>query len=150
MKGIDMLRYIKSDFLMDFFFGGIMSFEELINITLPVKKDTYFVVNTGDIKSPGIHWIVIYVCVSHKKCIYFDPLAYQPRKHNMLILDFLMANGLPIHSLKYRLQGGGGKCGEFCIFFIYFTVRGVSLIEFIGYFSRHNLDYNDKIVTLYI
>ena len=50
----------------------------------------------------------------------------------------------------YRIQACNSiMCGYFCIGFIYFMLKGKSLLDYINIFSLNNYEKNDKIILKY-
>ena len=50
----------------------------------------------------------------------------------------------------YRIQGYHSiMCGYFCIGFIYFMLKGESLLDYINLFSPNDYEKNDKIILTY-
>ena len=102
--------------------------------TLPEVVDTYpsaFVCNTHDGDQPGEHWIAIYVDVFGD---YFDPYGQQPE--HVEFTNFMNEHCSEWSPNDRVLQSPiSTVCGHYCIAFLMFRCRKVSMHDFTSLFT---------------
>ena len=111
---------------------------------LPKIKDGANVINLDDHKAIGTHWIALYV--NDNNVTYFDSFGVEhiPKEIKKLIGNKYITTNI------YRIQEYDSiMCGYFCIGFIYFILKGKSLLEYTNLFSPNDYEKNDKIILKY-
>ena len=111
---------------------------------LPKIMDWAYVTNLDEYKSIGTNWIPLYV--NGNNIIYFDSFGVEhiPKEIKKFIGNKNMITN--IYRIKaYNLI----MCGNFCIVFIDFMLKGKSLLDYTNLFSPNDYDENDKIIIKY-
>ena len=115
---------------------------------LPMKKITRecaFIVNTHESHLPGEHWFAIYV-PKQGPIEYFDSYGIPP--YHRIIHNFLRINKRNFIHNKYQIQSNTSvNCGKFSLFYIYFRARGYTMKQYIKFFNKDTLKYNDKFLN---
>jgi hypothetical protein len=78
---------------------------------------------------------------------FFDSLAKPPSFYSELLLDFLLkqnSNGF-VHNTKKLQSTKSTTCGMFCLYFLYYRIRGDKFSDLINRFGN-NMMQNDSIV----
>jgi hypothetical protein len=114
--------------------------------TLPIRVQypAGLIVNLSVSGTQGTHWVVIYIN-NIRHGFYFDSLGRPPPKP---IEKFLKRNCVLYHFNNIKFQDDlSVYCGQFCIVFLYFAVRGINILS---KFDTNNLRKNDTIVLKYV
>ena len=122
-------------------FNGIYSRKNL-----PKIKDEAYVVNLDEYKSIGTHWIGLHVNGNNNASdsydtTYFDSFGveYVPEEIKKFV------GNKKIIKYIYRIQAYVLiMFGHFCIGFIYFMLKGKSLLDYTISFSANKYENNDK------
>ena len=120
-------------------FNGVYSRNNLPKI----KYDTY-VINLDEYQSIGTHWVRLYV--NSDNVTLFDSFGVEhiPKEIRKLIKNKNITPNI------YRIQAYHSiMCGYFRIWFIDFTLKGKSLLEYTNLLSLNDYENNDKIVLKY-
>lgn len=118
--------------------GGVFSID---NLPESVSESIYFI-NSDPSYLPGMHWICVYF-PKNSPAEFFDSLGHAPNYYSQK-LSLFMKNTF-IYNTR-RLQAyNSNTCGLYCLFFLYYRIRGYSFSEILENFTP-NLDINDKIV----
>jgi len=111
-------------------------------------KPTAFVFNTQKNSLPGEHWVAVYVD-KNGHGIYFDSYGLPPYVHYHV--KRLEKNCKKFNWNTTMLQSETSKvCGQFCIMFLDFMSRGMTMTKFLQSFSTHSLKKNDSIAALHV
>jgi hypothetical protein len=103
-----------------------------------------FVVNLDPKSKPGSHWMAYYFTADGQG-EYFDSYGQQPIGR---FLTYLKKNCDGWVSSNTQVQNhASSTCGQYCIMFIYFRARGISMKQFLSYFSSRDFAYNDSLVV---
>lgn len=119
--------------------GGVYSID-----TLPDRiSDSIFFINSDPSDLPGEHWVCVFFPHQNSPAEFFDSLGHEPNYYSSNIAHFMNNN------FKYntqRLQAyNSSTCGLYCLFFLYYRVRGYTFSDILSKFSS-NLNLNDSIV----
>ena len=107
-------------------------------------KDGACILNLDEYESIGTHWIALYV--NAKNIRYFDSFGVE---HIPKEIKKFIGNKNIITNI-YRIQAYDPiMCGYFCIGFVYFMLKGKSLLEHTNLFSPNEYKKNDKIILKY-
>jgi hypothetical protein len=97
-------------------YRGIYARDELRNAPPLEEANTFIVLNSGERKSGGLHWIGIFRAAAGQ-LLYLDPLGAEPtltcvfnyfRKHPTVVVEY---NDVPMQSIL------SSRCGEFvCVY----------------------------------
>ena len=107
-------------------------------------KDGACILSLDEYESIGTHWIALYV--NAKNITYFDSFGveYIPKEIKKFIGNKNIITNI------YRIQAYDPiMCGYFCIGFVYFMLKGKSLLEHTNLFSPNEYKKNDKIILKY-
>ena len=111
---------------------------------LPKIKDGAYVINIEEIKSIGTHCIALYVNANNT--VHFDSFGVE---HIPNEIEKFIGNKNIITNI-YRIQAYDSiMYGYFCIGFIYFMLKGKSLLDYTNLFFPNNYEKNDKIILKY-
>ena len=106
--------------------------------------DWAYVTNLDEYRSIGTNWIPLYV--NGNNIIYFDSFGVEhiPKEIKKFIGNKNMITN------TYRIKAYNLiMCGNFCIVFIDFMLKGKSLLDYTNLFSPNDYDENDKIIIKY-
>ena len=104
-------------------FNGVYSRDKL-----PKIKDGVYVINLDDYKSIGTHWIAFYV--NAENVTYFDSFGVE---HIPKEIKKFIGNKNIITNI-YRIKAYNSiTCWYFCIGFIYFMLKGESLLDYTNF-----------------
>ena len=126
------------------YFGGVVP-KNLIPISLR-RKPIFYIVNTAASYENGQHWVVLWF--DHNTIEYFDSLGSPPS-------ELEIERSLSWHGPDYvynstEVQGHLTKtCGQFCLFYIYFKARGLSMTEIVAKFNKNYILNDVKVKFFY-
>lgn len=145
MNGKEITSYLKYNSITAPHFAGVISYEELLNISpeIILEKKIY-IVNTDKLLGPGKHWTVIFMDAKHVE--FFDSLGEPPEKYSPVIRDFLISVRPKYMYSRQRIQGKKPVCGNYCIFYAYFKCLNWKMTDFLSIFTS-NCQKNDELVT---
>ena len=109
------------------------------NLPNKIKKGVY-VINLGEYENTGTHWVSLFV--KPKYMIYFDSFGIEhiPKEINKFIRNDIKSN-------IFRIQAYNSiMCGYFCIEFINYMLKGMTLLNYTNLFSRNDFKKNDRII----
>ena len=111
------------------------------------KFPAFYVINTDYYYEAGIHWLVI--GFFKKYTIFIDSFGLSPVYYNFPLI--VKRRGVPLVQNTQRLQSfKSSACGYYCIYFIYFLIRGHKLFDIVQRFSKTNRSLNDKLVFNFV
>lgn len=115
-------------------FRGVFAYDE----NPKPKKEGYYVFNLDKSHEPGSHWIAIKISKGNKKNFFFDSYGMAPQKYKFkkFMNNFYNYNS---KTLQYPLST---TCGQWCIFFIYYSCQGIPPKRIFSTFTQ-NLMNND-------
>ena len=134
---------LKKDLYSQKIFKNVCAKDFLPKVVYP----SAYVINSDPSSKPGEHWIAVYFD-KNGKGEYFDSYGLSP---DMLgFTDFMNANSTSWVYNKKTLQSLFSKmCGHYCVYFILFRCRGLSMRDITSHFSS-NLTENDRRVANFI
>lgn len=115
--------------------------------TLPsaLKLPALFIANTDVQSLPGSHWVAFHID-SGRHCEFFDSFGGQPiiPEH----MRFLAQTCKSWSHNNMSLQGFTSTvCGHYCVMFLAYKARGLSMDSFLSLFERNQSVFNDKLVN---
>ena len=120
-------------------FNGVYSRNNLAKI-----KDEAFIINPDESESIGTYWVTLYV--NYNNVTYFDSFGVE---HIPKEIKKSIGNKNIITNI-YRVEAYNSiMCGNFCIGFIDFMLKGKGLLEYKNLFSPNDYEKNDKIILKY-
>lgn len=135
----DIYNFIMRDDLMLRALGGIYPLDKLPSIIHP---SNFCFINSDPAFLPGRHWIcVFFPDNAHPE--FFDSLGRYPSFYSNSIPSF-MGGEYSYNSIRLQ-PPNSSTCGLYCLYFIYFRVRGNSYIDILKGFSS-DLEHNNSIV----
>ena len=126
---------------------------------LPNKiKNGAYVINLDEYENTGTHWVSLFVKTN--EAIYFDSFGIEhiPKEINKFIRskklgsavnnDMTKSSSLKrIKSNIFRIQTYDSiMCGNFCIEFINYMLKGKTLLDYTNLFSPNNFKKNDRVI----
>ena len=126
-------------------FNGVYSRNNLLN---KIKKEAY-VINLDEYENTGTHWVSLFV--KPKYTVYFDSFGVEhiPEEINKFINnDTTKPSSLErIKSNIFRIQAYDSiMCGYFCIEFINYMLKGMTLLDYTNLFSPKDFKKNDRVI----
>lgn len=113
-----------------------------VHITRPV----YMISNLDPDTSPGSHWVAIYVNTDGVG-EYFDTFGRKPNNYH---LTFLKRNtNRWTYNNKLIQSVFSSFCGEYCLLYLYFKIRGMSLRNFVEMFSDDTICNDLLIINMF-
>lgn len=108
------------------------------NVSLPI----FFISNLDPDFKPGSHWVAVFIN-SRGVGEYFDSFGRKPTKYHEMFLKRntkqFFYNGKIIQNYLTSV------CGIYCLVYIYFRSKGISMHDFVNMFSTDTL-FNDFVV----
>ena len=124
-------------------FCGVLPIDKL-----PMKKINKvcaFIVNTHESNLPSEHWFAIFV-PKIGPIEYFDSYGLHP--YHREINKFIKVNKRKFIYNNLKIQHNNSiNCGKFALFYIYFRARGYSMKQYLKFFNKKQLQYNDKFLN---
>lgn len=112
-----------------------------------VQYPAALVVNTDPHTKPGSHWTAIFIN-ENRELNYFDSYGRPPKSLHMT--RFIQRNSRKAKFSKTVLQDVKSTvCGQYCIVFLLFLSRGISMEEFLNIFSNSPIDNDFCIEVLF-
>ena len=115
---------------------------------LPVKKinkTCAFIVNSDESHLPGEQWFAIYV-PKRGPIEYFDSYGIPP--YHPQIYKFLKVNNRRFIYNHIQIQHNNSiNCGKFALFYIYYRAKGYTIKQYLKFFNKIELQYNDKFLN---
>lgn len=146
MNTVQLLNDLSKNKFTNKHFYGVFPSDKLPKF---VDKPCLIIVNNATSKENGEHWTCFYLSKNVSKNYYFDSLGMKPYLPAYQL--FLKNNCKSYMTNIKRLQSSfSNVCGEYCLVFLLFCSKNVSMSTFLKQFSSKNFDQNDKkIATLY-
>ena len=140
MDGQTLTSYMEQDRWIRERFRGIYPID-LIPENLPSKS--IIIVNQDTSNQKGSHWVVIHY-TSDAIVEYFDSVGKPPK---LEVQNLLLSQDMMYMYNNRRLQSYNTyTCGLFCLFYSYYSCRGVNLNGILRHFSDSLLD-NELLVS---
>ena len=123
-------------------FGGVKAADRLPSSHS--ISDKFYIVNNQNSNLSGEHWVVLGLGVVPE---FFDSLGRAPESYQKRFQYFLVNYGPNYKYNQRRLQNWGSDvCGKYCLFFLYYRSRHISMKNIINLFSS-DLKSNDRLVS---
>jgi len=148
MDNLEIGSLLKQTSCVNKTFKGVYSRDTLPKITSEQKYPFGLIVNTDRARDPGEHWLAIWA-ESPDKATFFDSFGKPALFYGMEIDDFLSKHFTqPFDFNNIQLQHpSSDMCGMFCIFFLFYMCKGLSLREIVTKFEYpKRLLMNDRIL----
>ena len=140
MDGQTLTSYMEQDRWIRERFRGIYPID-LIPENLPSKS--IIIVNQDTSNQKGSHWVVIHY-TSDAIVEYFDSVGKPPK---LEVQNLLLSQDMMYMYNNRRLQSYNTyTCGLFCLFYSYYSCRGVNLNGILRHFNDSLLD-NELLVS---
>ena len=116
---------------------------------LPKIKNGPYIINFDEFKSIGTHWIALYVNGNNRRAtydaIYFDSfgVGHIPEEIKKLTGNKNIINIYGIQACNLIM------CWYFCIEFIDFMLKGISMVDCTNLFSPSEYEKNNKVILKY-
>ena len=134
MDGNEIFKVVTKDQCLHDQFRGIFARDQVPRCLMP----GFFVWNTDLYSGGGVHWVCAYVSDTHK-VEFFDSFGQPLQFYGWNILKEVQYNEKPLQSSDSEV------CGMYCLFYLYFRCRGLSMDSIIANFGE-NTRINDKYV----
>lgn len=122
-------------------FAGVFPIDKIPKLKNKPKKKLFFIFNLDPSYKSGSHWVSVMLNPRGKNC-FFDSYGWPP---NLRIKNMMRNNfNYNRHQLQHPLST---SCGQWCIFFIWEKMKGLSLTEITSKFSRSMFLANDHIMN---
>lgn len=134
---------------------NIMSCDDILNkmtlgvfpadrIPVEFPKPAAFVINLDNHNQPGSHWVALFVNENFK-FEYFDSYGRKPPPE---INKYIMENSSTFEYNKKCIQKFfTSTCGQFCIFYLAWRARGISMKHIVSVLEK---DFADEFVAGFI
>jgi hypothetical protein len=144
MNTNQLLKCIRSDSLLNDCCAGVYPIDQLPE---PKGYPECCVVNLDPASKPGSHWMAVYIDPEGFG-EFFDSYGRRPEKKQ--ILKYLKCNCLDWTYNDKMLQSVfASTCGQYCIYYLYYRVRGKPLKQIVNDFGQ-DLEVNDMKVTSWL
>lgn len=136
-------KFLYSDILLYHNTEGVFAIDKIPNKN---KYKKCFIINSDPSFLPGQHWIAIFL-PSNGLPEFFDSFGKSPSSYSESLLNFLLDQNSKgfIYNYKKIQSSESSTCGLFCLYFLYYRIRGYSFTEILKRFGK-NLSQNDLIV----
>ena len=138
-----LINLLKKDVYSRKSFCGVLPIDKL-----PIKRvrrPCSFIINTHNSQLPGEHWMAVYL-PRIGDIEYFDSYGLHPM--NQEILDFIKVNNSKfIYNSKIIQSSDSQNCGKFCLFYLYFRNRGLTMKQYLKFFTKNKIQ-NDYFINL--
>lgn len=138
MNSQQIISAVKEQPFLQKVFKGVFAFDQIPEKALP----GYYIINLDPSYKPGSHWVCAKI-IKGKRNIFFDSYGFPPKGEKLKI--FLGKN---TQHNKKRLQNSfSTACGQWCLFFMYFSEKKFSLQNIVKKFSSKYTYANDFFVN---
>lgn len=141
----DILQSLTQDQHAKRYFLGVFPRDKLPQIT---KYPSSLIVNTDKQGEKGEHWLEIYVD-KYINCEFFDSFGLSEKDYGFE--SYIRTFSRNYTSNKFQMQDiSSNACGYYCIYFILFKSRGLSMLEIQSFFSQDDFNFNDFLVSFIV
>ena len=151
MNGQQLENCLKSDRYTSPYFKGVFPSDLLVK----QKIDSFpcgLIANTDPSNKPGEHWVAFYFD-SDGKGEYFDSYGAKPKSKRFKSFLNKNSKGKYIWNSVPLQSPFSSTCGQFCLFFMTFRARNLSMQEISGFFSKdkalNDVEVNEFISTYF-
>lgn len=140
----DLEQFLFNDSVLLNNVGGIFSVD---NLPENVNFKKIFIINSDPSYLPGEHWLAVFF-PSNSLPEFFDSFGKSPSQYSQSIFNFLIekdSRGF-VYNCKRIQSTQATSCGLFCLYYLYFRIRGFTFASIMERFGR-NLEHNDVIVS---
>jgi hypothetical protein len=141
MNSLELLNSLASDMYCKNAYFGVYAADTLPHV---LKVPALFIANTDVQTLKGTHWVAFHID-SSGHCEFFDSFGNQPivPEHR----HFLVQTCKSWSHNNMSLQGFTSTvCGHYCIMFLAFKARGLSIESFLSLFESNQSSFNDKLI----
>lgn len=111
-----------------------------------VKAKTGMIINYDSHKSPGSHWVAIWV-KSDGNVEFFDSFGLPPIKTSLKQYLYSISNNITYNQNKLQ-SFSANTCGLWCVLFLISRVRNVSLQSFVSAFEQESEQNDETLLQL--
>ena len=145
MNSLQIEQLVLNDELSSKLFGGVIAADQMKRVENNDGK--LYVINSDPSSEPGQHWMVLNNSSVDNYISFFDSLGNSPKKYGTYFKSFLELNNYKYNSR--RLQGESRTCAHFCLYYIFYTVRGYTMQSIVNSFTL-DIGCNDIIVLNFV
>jgi hypothetical protein len=129
--------------------GGVCAADHLPGTI--IKRPSFFIVNTGDHRSKGLHWTAFYFPGGVNTTVkFFDSLGHPPGFYHKWFENTCISNGPTYMYNNTQLQSNRSVvCGQYALTYCYFRARGVSMAGVVRKYGD-NKQLNDSEVNDFV
>ena len=141
MRGPQLAQFARGEWWVNTCFEGVYPIDRLPTV---VSGPCGLIINTDPADGEGEHWVSVYIN-SEGVGVFFDSFGLGPPSK---LRDFLRQNTVSWYHNSIPLQSVvSSKCGYYCLYFLYKSVRGYSLPGLLTPFHPQKPYCNDSWVT---
>jgi hypothetical protein len=141
MNSTEILTVLRSDQVLSQMIVGVFPIDK---IPPPASVPSGFVINLDKHTLPGSHWVALYID-TNSKCEFFDSYGLEPNKQirNYIEKHFSVLK----YNRKCVQKFFTASCGQLCIYFLVWRVRGVPMKTIA---QSLELEYSDEFVVGFV
>ena len=134
-----------SDPVLTNMMGGVCAADHL-PIT-DVRRPSFFIVNTGDHNSRGVHWTAFYFPDGQNRTVeFFDSLAHPPGFYCKQFENACINNGSSYMYNNTQLQSAKtAVCGQYALMYCYFRARGLSMEGIVRQYGDNKIENDSQV-----
>ena len=131
-------------------FLGVWSIDQLKRFEFPQSSPAAIIVNLSPRGFVGTHWIALSFLPVKKELTFFDSFASNPKNYHEIYKFILRhTSEKKCYLLQNIIQDFSAKtCGIYCLFYIYYFARGLSLKQISSVFS-FDTKKNEEIIRFW-
>jgi hypothetical protein len=138
MNTFEIEHICRSDPFISKQFLGVFPIDQLPTPNFP----SCFIANTSPSNAPGEHWVAVAFDHSGRATYFCSFGQYPKRAFRKYFAPFQWVRS------NRRVQNYNSTCcGHYCISWLLFFSKGVSLVDFMSMFTSHD---NDKLVVFFV
>jgi hypothetical protein len=141
MQSIEIVRLMLSDSVIRPIFKGVFPIDKIPDIT---SYPSAMIVNMDGHDEPGSHWVALYFD-KKRRCDFFNSYGVEPKD---ILKAYIEKNSVSYSYNEKQVQKiFTTTCGQFCIFFLFWRVRGVSMKTIMSCLEKRTAD---EIITGFV
>jgi hypothetical protein len=142
MNSLQILKSLASDTLCKNKYYGVYAADTIPSV---LNWPALLVANTDVQTLPGSHWVAFHID-SSGHCEFFDSFGNQPiiSEHRRFLVQTCKSwshNNMPLQGFTSTV------CGHYCVMFLAYKARGLSMESFLSLFESNQPSFNDKLVN---